>query len=353
MGVAAASGCPTEPFVATAAAAGAGRRVGPVVPWGWSSTADSSHVSGAVPASVAAASGATTATSFYVDCRLFRATAEEAEAARGTLGADGAPSGGPTGGIAGLAGVTGALSGGGAGRALPKAAAALGSLASLGAAAAKAAKGPVAALATVAGPGAAPAAAGEPDLQQQCTQLQGLFAKRSLKAAADDSQLLAGKAPRNLTGNEAPDGLFVLHSASQTWFKCFATSQDSTTELRCTPYEALDNAKCGWRRCNYHRQTFRTQCVQRLTGGPPECIYVGHFGQPQPPDLMGKPAPYAVYILGGPPPLAAAGLPGGAAMAAPARPAPGTGRRPWLRRREGFLAGPPAAAVSGGRACAA
>ncbi|CAK0832965.1 unnamed protein product [Prorocentrum cordatum] len=156
----------------------------------------------------------------------------------------------------------------------------------------------------------------EPEPQQMCAQLQGLFQTRRMKMATssltEKAELLMGKegpeVPAGLPGVEAEDGFYVAHTPTKLWFKCFVFGKGKDSKMRCSAYEPLDNnGSCGWRKCNYSRSTFQTQCIGRtrmtlplMPSGPePTCIYTGHNGEAVPKDLMGKPVPYAMYVLGG------------------------------------------------------
>merc|ERR1712008_601803 len=127
---------------------------------------------------------------------------------------------------------------------------------------------------------------------------------RTLKPGPKDSILQAqAKPPLKLVDSEASDGLYVAHTPSKAWFRCFIFGTAPDAQMMCMPLQPKKSKHCGWRRCDYHRQTFRTECLQpasglmSILGAQPQCIYVGHAGQPQPTDIQGKPTDYAVYMM--------------------------------------------------------
>jgi len=241
------------------------------------------------------------ASSFYVDCRLYRVSDDAAERAARALGkAERPPLGkGKAGGALGALAAAGDLAGD-LGVAIPGADA-------------------------LAPP---PSFSPEPDFHKQCAELQGVFDDRLISATASDAKDLMAESPdyvSHFTGSEYPEGFFVYNTRAKNWFQCVILGEKGRAYLNCTPYASDEDAgSCGGMldgtKCDYDRWNFTTACLSktssRLAGmgmaagmlslGNHKCIYMGHFGEAQPLDIIGKPANYGVYFMSCPPALLAA-----------------------------------------------
>lgn len=264
------------------------------------------------------------ASSFYVDCRLYRVSDDAAERAARELGKpEPTPPGGKKGG--GLAAVS----------------------------ALKDVAGEVAAATGKTVPGGLdaepPSFLPEPDFHKQCAELQGVFDDRIMSATASDAKDLMAESPdyvSHFTGSEYPDGFFVYNTRAKNWFQCVILGEKGRAYLNCTPYASDEDAgSCGGlldgSKCDYDRWNFTTACLaksqSKLSGlgpaagmlslGNNKCIYIGHFGEAQPLDIIGKPANYGVYFMACPPALL------GAAFFSP------TGHR-TRKSHSDFLSGP-------------
>merc|ERR1719310_2012773 len=121
-------------------------------------------------------------------------------------------------------------------------------------------------------------------------------------------------------GQETPGAIWVLHSPTETWFRCFLDGKLGKAKLRCSPHYPKEfDDTCGRTKCNMDRTTFKTVCLEgpasrgflssKLLGGTKnKCVYMGHNGEMRPNDVAGKPASYGVFILSCPDPGAAAAL---------------------------------------------
>eukprot|EP00747_Dinoflagellata_sp_TGD_P202011 gnl/TRDRNA2_/TRDRNA2_75493_c0_seq1.p1 gnl/TRDRNA2_/TRDRNA2_75493_c0~~gnl/TRDRNA2_/TRDRNA2_75493_c0_seq1.p1 ORF type:complete len:334 (+),score=42.96 gnl/TRDRNA2_/TRDRNA2_75493_c0_seq1:104-1105(+) len=194
---------------------------------------------------------------------------------------------------------------------------------------------------------------GEPEPAAQCARLRGLFASRKLTNNILEVEAKAknpADPPRDLAGVNADGagshGFYVLHSPTHLWFRCFLFGRGREAHLECIPYQQNPrSAKCGGlltaKKCDYDRQTFRTECLKKKTGilsTDYKCIYTGHLGESQGLDMLGKPVPYGVYVLSCPiPPLIASSPLAAAEAANVAR-----------RRHEDFLGALASSAISTG-----
>eukprot|EP00930_Biecheleria_cincta_P100748 TRINITY_DN9236_c0_g1_i1.p1 TRINITY_DN9236_c0_g1~~TRINITY_DN9236_c0_g1_i1.p1 ORF type:complete len:301 (+),score=43.06 TRINITY_DN9236_c0_g1_i1:115-1017(+) len=242
-------------------------------------------------------------TSFVVDCRLFRVTAEAAETARRSLGKDKIlplPSSPPAKPPAPPPEIP---------EAKPKSG--FGKLMSVAKGAASAVGGALKTLG-IANPlpgGEEGGGRSDPDFARQCAELYGLFARKKVMLAPSDALLKRSfgkpKPVANLEDAEAKDGIFVAHMATSQWYKCFIVGQANEASLQCALYkpQAGSQSMCGIHKCDYDRQTFKTECLVRMPAGKPECLYVGQGGEMHGKDIMGKTVGYSVYLLQGPPPL--------------------------------------------------
>eukprot|EP00929_Paragymnodinium_shiwhaense_P064129 TRINITY_DN32088_c0_g1_i5.p1 TRINITY_DN32088_c0_g1~~TRINITY_DN32088_c0_g1_i5.p1 ORF type:complete len:304 (-),score=53.11 TRINITY_DN32088_c0_g1_i5:29-940(-) len=171
------------------------------------------------------------------------------------------------------------------------------------------------------------------DVPQACAQLQGAFARRVMKESAKDKELFSSgiKHPSTLvgmedvkltmkdkvsvlSGKEASGALWVLHSPSKMWFRCFLDGRMKKAMLRCSPHYPKEyGARCGFTKCDMDRTTFKTVCLQGPAGRgflsstllgdlADKCVYMGHSGEMRPFDVAGKPTNYGVFILGCPEP---------------------------------------------------
>merc|ERR1712107_76745 len=112
-----------------------------------------------------------------------------------------------------------------------------------------------------------------------------------------------GVSARNLSGERAPEGFWVHDTPTRLWYHCFLVGT-AQPRLRCEAGSSVvDGARCGLRACDYDRQTFQTSCVSTPGNlwSNKHCLYVGHFGELRPFDVMGKPTPYEVYVMAAPP----------------------------------------------------
>merc|ERR1719469_791942 len=112
--------------------------------------------------------------------------------------------------------------------------------------------------------------------------------------------------PTNLIGEATSHGFWVHHTSSQFWFRCFLHGEGSRAQLRCKIAKPADepDGKCGRRRCDFDRATFKTNCVSEpgTFFDSKKCIYTGHFGELRPLDMTGKPTPYQVFVMSAPEP---------------------------------------------------
>lgn len=223
--------------------------------------------------------------SFYVDCRLYRPTYEEAEYNRRSLAADKVlplPSDVPA-----------------KPQAIPpKPKGLMGKLTAMGK---DLAQNAVSEFFGSAG------GKGDPDLPRQCSELYGLFQRKNIMEAPTDATLRVNigvpKGLADLEDDKAPGGLFIQHTTSHQWYHCFILGKKEEAQLQCVAMEPDEIFKargtCGVQACDFDRVTFKTECLTRVVGlmGRPQCVYVGHHMELHPKDIMGKPAPYSVYIL--------------------------------------------------------
>ncbi|CAE7211740.1 Pacrg [Symbiodinium natans] len=158
-------------------------------------------------------------TSFYVDCRLYRPTQEEAEYARRSLAADEmleVPSDPPPTPKAIPPKPKGLL---GKGLAMAKDFAMQAVSEYFGSAGGK----------------------GDPDVERQCAELYGLFQRKNLMEARTDAMLRVNrgmpKSLANLEGDKAPGGLFIQHTASHQWYHCFILGKKEDAQLQCVAME--------------------------------------------------------------------------------------------------------------------
>ncbi|CAJ1423424.1 unnamed protein product [Effrenium voratum] len=151
---------------------------------------------------------------------------------------------------------------------------------------------------------------GDPDLPRQCAELYGLFDRKNIMEAPTDSLLRVNmgkpKGLASLEDDKAPGGLFLQHTASHQWYHCFILGKKEDAQLQCVPMEPdkrhQRSGRCGAQKCDFDRNTFKTECLKRIVGmlGRPQCVYVGHHMELHPKDIMGKPVPYSVFIMGCP-----------------------------------------------------
>jgi len=171
----------------------------------------------------------------------------------------------------------------------------------------------------------------EADYAQQCSEIQGLFEDRVV-TPKDTAEELAEDAPpgqvSQLSGSNFPAGIYIYNSRSLNWFHCVILGEKGRAYMNCAPWSSDEDAgSCGGvldgSKCNYDRWNLTTACLAKsksrmgamgavagaISMGEHRCIYIGHFGEAAPLDLIGKPADYGVYFMSSPPPLLAASCP--------------------------------------------
>lgn len=175
------------------------------------------------------------------------------------------------------------------------------------------------------------------DFSMNCRQVQGLFEKKVVRLYLNDYMVFKNKmftdvanvkalhdqhiqpTPMDVPmmmkpGFDAPGAIWIFHSPSKSWYKCFIEGFAKEAMLKCMPYLAQSGSSlCGFRVCNQDRKTYKTLCLKKqtssllatFTGGMffKQCIYVGHGAELQPKDIAGKPVNYGVFILQSPAPL--------------------------------------------------